>query len=481
MFDRRAQEADDSCGCEGDHGGDDDDDENTNINIKRNKQHVRGYFETYHYTLVPKNMEQGNNNGDSKERSGEIEKDGKDEMKWKTMTLLGFSDDEKPDGEKASASGPVDTISLSYRAETANSTGLGVWAGAELLARFLVERSPHGKHRRRPPNLHERAGPTDPPSASTRSDGPASAASLPCCVATTSAAAVVPFPLSPLLSLQNRHCVELGAGVGLCGLVAHIWLGAKHVTLTDGDSVVLRNLRHNVRTNCVADNNNNNSGRGRIDCRQLIWGRRRAVQFLKDYHRHLDESASVRNSVSGPSRGRRRNEIQVVMASDCIYMVPSVVPFWETVATLLSPTIPDDSVDGEQGGVAYEGNEDDGINDDKIFIYVNVAASQAPLAKVLQTAMDHGLEWQEEQVPPSQVYIFRRRRGGTATQMRSDEATEDCAPHIPAGPPDAAAPCSDSGARLSSHPMMYPHDDVTVSNANSRPQNMHSHHRLRRN
>lgn len=463
MFDRRAQEAGEY--CDGEHGDNDDDggnDDDDTTNIQRNTQHARGYFDTYHYTLVPKNMEQCNNDG---ERSGEIEENGKDEMKGMTMTLHGFSDDEKKiDVKKASvaaAAVSVDTISLRYRVETANSTGLGVWAGAELLARFLVERCPHGKHLRHPRDLHERADPTDP-------------ASIPCVA--TSAAAVVPFPLS----LQNRHCVELGAGVGLCGLVAHIWLGAKHVTSTDGDSVVLRNLRHNVRMNCVADNNNS-SGRGRIGCRQLIWGRRRAVQFLKDYHRHLDQSAtaaagdaSVRDSVSGLSGGRRRNVIQVVMASDCIYMVPSVVPFWETVATLLSPTIPDDSIDGECVG-AYGDNEDDGINDDKIFIYVNVAASQAPLAKVLQTAMDHGLEWQEEQVPPSQVYIFRRRRGGT------DQATEDCAPHIPAGPPDAAAPCSDSGTRLSSYPMMYPHDDVTASNANSRPQNMHSHHRLRRN
>ena len=48
--------------------------------------------------------------------------------------------------------------------------------------------------------------------------------------------------------LKDKYIVELGAGVGLCGIVAHK-LGAKRVLLTDGDKTVLKNLRYNVQRN----------------------------------------------------------------------------------------------------------------------------------------------------------------------------------------------------------------------------------------
>jgi predicted nicotinamide N-methyase len=100
--------------------------------------------------------------------------------------------------------------------------------------------------------------------------------------------------------VQAKSVLEVGAGTGLCGIVAHL-LGASRVLVTDGDSTVLPNLRRNVEPYSNA-----------IKCRQLIWGRR--LSEFQTQHGTFD----------------------VILAADCIYMPPSLVPFWETMEALLS-------------------------------------------------------------------------------------------------------------------------------------------------
>ena len=68
-------------------------------------------------------------------------------------------------------------------------------------------------------------------------------------------------------TVGNKNIVELGAGLGLCGIVAHKH-GAKRVVLTDGDSDTLKNMRSNVALNVESQVLKSDS----VVCKQLLWG-----------------------------------------------------------------------------------------------------------------------------------------------------------------------------------------------------------------
>jgi len=153
--------------------------------------------------------------------------------------------------------------------------------------------------------------------------------------------------------IVGKRVLELGAGIGLCGLGA-LHLGASNVLMTDGDSDVLENLRYNVNLNI----NRANPRASLISCPQLIWGR------------NLDQFEKV----------------NVMLACDCIYMTPSLKPLWETVHQLLEP--------------------------DGVFIYVNVCASQAPVESVLETAISFGFAWTRTVTSQGSVFLFRWKSDG---------------------------------------------------------------------
>lgn len=197
------------------------------------------------------------------------------------------------------------TISIRHNGDYPFSTGLAVWGGSELMAKYLIQR----------PEI-----------------------------------------------VQAKKVLELGAGAGLCGLVAHR-LGARHTIITDGDVDVLENLRFNVQRNTSATTSTTSvvsQQSPNISCPQLIWGK------------NLDAFAKT--------FGKQ----DLILASDCVYMIPSLEPLWQTVDRLL---------------VSNEGGSTDDNNGSVkgIFLWINLCASAAPLESVLETAARYGFTWEQPQ------------------------------------------------------------------------------------
>ena len=121
--------------------------------------------------------------------------------------------------------------------------------------------------------------------------------------------------------IRGKRTLELGSGLGLCGLLTHR-LTDQHavVHLTDGDTDALHHLRKNISMNSNSSNKdsgcrNDESSRSALLCDQLLWSRENATQFLK---------AKAKNK-----------KFDVILASDIIYALNVVDPMWETVQTLL--------------------------------------------------------------------------------------------------------------------------------------------------
>ena len=160
--------------------------------------------------------------------------------------------------------------------------------------------------------------------------------------------------------VRNKRVLELGAGLGLCGIVAHK-LGASEVCLTDGDSRVLENLRHNVRAN-IMDHDDCSS----VMAKQLIWDRN-VEEFL--------------NSQQQNQNGTGRRYFELIMAADVAYMSKSIEPLLKTVDKCLEP---------EKG----------------VFLYVNKSYTQDKVERFLDVAERIGFVWT---APSESVFLFRKK------------------------------------------------------------------------
>lgn len=65
--------------------------------------------------------------------------------------------------------------------------------------------------------------------------------------------------------VSGKRILELGAGTGLVSILCARWLGATHVTATDGDDTVLDDLQKNVFLNELEDT-------GLISTKTYKWG-----------------------------------------------------------------------------------------------------------------------------------------------------------------------------------------------------------------
>ena len=217
-------------------------------------------------------------------------------------------------------------LRLQSQEDYSQSTGMSIWRGSELLAEYLVRRRGH--------------------------------------------------------LVNQKRMLELGAGVGLCGLVAHR-LGASRVIWTDGDETVLSNLRTNVAANLDLTNQNDcqtecddvDGDLVKFFCPQLIWGK------------HLDSFLKI------------YGKSDIIIGTDLFYMTKSLDPLFQTVDRLL---VESSTGDDDENGV---------------FVAVNSCASQSPMDTILKVADRNGFVWETEKATldsenvkeDEQVYLFRRK------------------------------------------------------------------------
>jgi predicted nicotinamide N-methyase len=105
--------------------------------------------------------------------------------------------------------------------------------------------------------------------------------------------------------VRGKRVLELGSGLGLCGILSHL-LGASEVIATDGDLDVLRNLRYNMNENRMCNDSI-------LSCPQLIWG-----QGLNTFEYVYSKQS-------------------VILATDVFYSPHLIDPLWYTVDKLLEP------------------------------------------------------------------------------------------------------------------------------------------------
>ncbi len=162
--------------------------------------------------------------------------------------------------------------------------------------------------------------------------------------------------------VEGKNILELGAGMGVCGILAHK-LGAKKVILTDGDTATLANMRINIAANQVGLSEDDS-----IICKQLRWGRKLDV-FQNDFTEHFD----------------------TIMGGDIVYAQGALSPLFETVSKLLPKT------------------------PNAVFLQSYINRNGVQVADFLQVAESHGLDWFQPYFEGTDgVYVFHwKNNNGT--------------------------------------------------------------------
>lgn len=160
--------------------------------------------------------------------------------------------------------------------------------------------------------------------------------------------------------VKDKSVVELGAGLGLCGIVAHKH-GARQVILTDGDTDTLGNMRSNIASN-ISDA----GGAASIFCKQLLWGKN--VEAFRE-------------------KWAQEHGFDVVMGGDIAYAQESLEILFETALELLS----------EKPG--------------SVFLLSFVFRGGVTVDSVAAAAKRHELEWKRPEDSDTEgVYVFRRSK-----------------------------------------------------------------------
>eukprot|EP00537_Pseudo-nitzschia_pungens_P016617 CAMPEP_0172412476 /NCGR_PEP_ID=MMETSP1061-20121228/77930_1 /TAXON_ID=37318 /ORGANISM="Pseudo-nitzschia pungens, Strain cf. pungens" /LENGTH=380 /DNA_ID=CAMNT_0013148717 /DNA_START=107 /DNA_END=1249 /DNA_ORIENTATION=- len=204
------------------------------------------------------------------------------------------------------------------------------------------------------------------------------------------------YMVSHAVELKNKRVLELGAGLGLNGLLAHR-LGARSVVITDGDSDAMVALRKNIAVNQRQrpphnndnddnDNNNNNNDNNDDDneeeedgptrcwdvsAAQLLWGRDHSESFLE----------KIANG----------SKFDTIIASDIVYSPLVIDPLWETVRVLL---LLRRSATGATTGAATAYAAGSHVHDTRAEFWMAFAIRKVPVTIdfVLEKAREYGFD-----------------------------------------------------------------------------------------
>jgi predicted nicotinamide N-methyase len=198
---------------------------------------------------------------------------------------------------------------------------------------------------------------------------------------------------------QGYSILELGAGLGVCGILTAKLITAHQLSslsspssstatatgvpttsicLTDGDTQALALLRENVKRNgCTRSTTTTATTTTTV--RQLLWGRENAQQFAT-----TPASAAC---AKGPPLS-----YEIILASDVIYAPQVLVPLWETIQVLLA-----------QGGT---------------FILA-FAKRKVPVQvqDVLRTAKEYGFDYSSTTLPP---HLINRAHHNSEAEQHDD-------------------------------------------------------------
>jgi 16S rRNA G966 N2-methylase RsmD len=159
--------------------------------------------------------------------------------------------------------------------------------------------------------------------------------------------------------VREKRVLELGAGLGLSGLVAH-HLGASTTVLTDGDKYVLAQLRSNVQQNTLSSSSGSS-----IECRTLLWGKTRTT----------------------PSEDEK---FDVLLGADVIYGWDSFEPLLDTVVAWMKK-----KKKQQQHGTTTKEEKEDDEQSSQLLLSWKTRYNGVPVDTVKSAARDRHLSWTE--------------------------------------------------------------------------------------
>ena len=126
-------------------------------------------------------------------------------------------------------------------------------------------------------------------------------------------------------TLKSSSILELGAGVGLAGILASKLPGAERVVLTDYDHGSIKLLEENVQLNSTANDT------CKISTEFLEWGK----TLVSDENGCMSCVGCIKSKSSDEMRGVKLETFSLVIGTDLLYCIEIVEPLFSSVKTLL--------------------------------------------------------------------------------------------------------------------------------------------------